>query len=372
MAEPAWPSLCDWLSPRAARRRRRIARSDRDAARTDRRDAAGARLRGVAINPKQLDRFRDRFTIAGAKDDRRDAQVLGDSLRTDRRAFRPLVVDDPIVIELREWSRIADELTGSATAWPTGSRDQLWRYYPQTLQLGDDVGRRLVPGPVGQARRPRPRPPKRRKPHRAPPEGAPHPPLRRRRGLAHPAPEAALGRPRHDEAASAHITALAARCGWSTSSSRTPTASSTCSARNSNSRGERSRGRDPSSATWRSCAPCRGSEGSSSPRCSPRPASPCAAETIRSCAPCPASLRSPAAAARRASCCAASLQRSAARGRLSLGARRHAARSDARRRYAALRQRGHSHGRALRALADRLLAVACAMLKNPDAVRPQP
>jgi len=27
------------------------------------------------INPKQLDRFRDRFTVAGAKDDRRDAHV---------------------------------------------------------------------------------------------------------------------------------------------------------------------------------------------------------------------------------------------------------------------------------------------------------
>lgn len=36
--------------------------------------------RGVAvfaINPKQLDRFRDRFSPAGAKDDRRDALVLG-------------------------------------------------------------------------------------------------------------------------------------------------------------------------------------------------------------------------------------------------------------------------------------------------------
>jgi len=32
-----------------------------------------------AINPKQLDRFRDRFTVAGAKDDRRDARVLADS-----------------------------------------------------------------------------------------------------------------------------------------------------------------------------------------------------------------------------------------------------------------------------------------------------
>ena len=32
--------------------------------------------------------------------------------------------------------------------------------------------------------------------------------------------------------------------------------------------------------------------------------------------------------------------------------------------YAALRSRGHSHGRALRSVADRLLNVACAMLKN--------
>ena len=34
------------------------------------------------------------------------------------------------------------------------------------------------------------------------------------------------------------------------------------------------------------------------------------------------------------------------------------------RRYEALRTRGHTHGRALRSVADRLLAVACAMLKT--------
>src|SRR6201987_4830421 len=46
-----------------------------------------------AINPKQLDRFRDRFTVAGAKDDRRDAYVLSDSLRTDRHYFRRLAAE---------------------------------------------------------------------------------------------------------------------------------------------------------------------------------------------------------------------------------------------------------------------------------------
>src|SRR5215510_12362508 len=45
-----------------------------------------------AINPKQLDRLRDRFSVAGAKDDRRDAYVQADSLRTDRRLFRRLQV----------------------------------------------------------------------------------------------------------------------------------------------------------------------------------------------------------------------------------------------------------------------------------------
>ncbi|MDE5441917.1 transposase [Bradyrhizobium sp. CSA207] len=92
-----------------------------------------------AINPKQLDRFRDRFTVAGAKDDRRDAHVLADSLRTDRAAFRRLVVDDPTMIELREWSRMADELQQERTRLANRLRQQLWRYYPQATKLTDDV-----------------------------------------------------------------------------------------------------------------------------------------------------------------------------------------------------------------------------------------
>jgi len=58
-----------------------------------------------AINPKQLDRFRDRHTVAGAKDDRRDAFVLADSLRTDRPSFRQVQVEEPHLLMLRELSR---------------------------------------------------------------------------------------------------------------------------------------------------------------------------------------------------------------------------------------------------------------------------
>jgi transposase len=91
-----------------------------------------------AINPKQLDRFRDRLIVAGAKDDRRDARVLADSLRTDRHAFRALAADDPVIVELREWSRMVDDLRQERNRLANRVREQLWRYYPQMLELTDD------------------------------------------------------------------------------------------------------------------------------------------------------------------------------------------------------------------------------------------
>jgi transposase len=90
-----------------------------------------------AINPKQLDRFRDRFTVAGAKDDSRDAHVLGDALRTDRHALRRVAVQEPLVIELREWSRMSEDLQRERNRLANRVREQLWRYYPQALELGD-------------------------------------------------------------------------------------------------------------------------------------------------------------------------------------------------------------------------------------------
>ena len=88
-----------------------------------------------AINPKQLDRFRDRHSIAGAKDDRRDAFVLACSLRTDRHCFRPVRIDDPLIIRLRELSRLEDDLQQDWSRLTNQLRQQLHRYYPQMLRL---------------------------------------------------------------------------------------------------------------------------------------------------------------------------------------------------------------------------------------------
>lgn len=88
-----------------------------------------------ALNPKQLDRFRDRHTVAGAKDDRRDAFVLADALRTDRGAFRRLQAEDPHLLQLRELSRLHGELVQEHGRLTNRVREQLWRFYPQLLVL---------------------------------------------------------------------------------------------------------------------------------------------------------------------------------------------------------------------------------------------
>ncbi len=93
-----------------------------------------------AINPKQMDRFRDRFTLAGAKDDSRDAEVMASALRTDPRCFRLLAGADPAVIELREWSRIACDLGTERNRLTNRLREQLWRYFPAMLELESDLG----------------------------------------------------------------------------------------------------------------------------------------------------------------------------------------------------------------------------------------
>jgi transposase len=88
-----------------------------------------------SINPKQLDRFRDRHTVAGAKDDRRDAFVLADSLRTDLPLFRRLQQESAAIIRLRELSRIEDDLIQDHNRLINQLRAELHHYFPQLLQL---------------------------------------------------------------------------------------------------------------------------------------------------------------------------------------------------------------------------------------------
>jgi len=90
---------------------------------------------GYALNPKQLDRVRDRYSVAGAKDDRRDARVAAEALITDRAAFRRLRLEASGVIRLRELGRTEADLQQELTRLANRLRDALLRYYPRALAL---------------------------------------------------------------------------------------------------------------------------------------------------------------------------------------------------------------------------------------------
>lgn len=118
--------------------------------------------RGFAVyslNPKQMDRFRDRHTVAGAKDDRRDAFVLADALRTDQHLFRRVRFDDPLVIRIRELCRAEEDIQHEQVRAENQVRDLLNRYYPQLLSLCPAVNEpwfwsliEMVPLPVQTGR----------------------------------------------------------------------------------------------------------------------------------------------------------------------------------------------------------------------------
>lgn len=111
-----------------------------------------------ALNPKQLDRFRDRHTVAGAKDDRRDAWVLADSLRTDQPSFRRVHADDPLVVELRELARLDDDLREELSRLSNRLREQLQRFWPDVLVLCPAADEAWFWALLDQAHARRPRP----------------------------------------------------------------------------------------------------------------------------------------------------------------------------------------------------------------------
>lgn len=93
------------------------------------------RFRVHTINPKQVDRFRDRESVSGAKDDRRDARVLARALFTDGVLFRavaPLTREQAL---LKGACASIDELEGERLRLANRLRAILVRYFPALLHL---------------------------------------------------------------------------------------------------------------------------------------------------------------------------------------------------------------------------------------------
>lgn len=73
--------------------------------------------------------------MSGAKDDRRDAFVLADSVRTDQPSFHRVQLDKPQFLLLRELSRAEETLLEEFRRSANRLGNQLRRFYPQMLQL---------------------------------------------------------------------------------------------------------------------------------------------------------------------------------------------------------------------------------------------
>lgn len=90
-----------------------------------------------AINPKQLDRFREFVTSTGRKDDKLDAYVGAEALRSHRDRFKRLITPEPWTILLRDQLRLRADLVQQQVRLQNRIREQLQRYYPQFWELGD-------------------------------------------------------------------------------------------------------------------------------------------------------------------------------------------------------------------------------------------
>lgn len=98
-----------------------------------------ADLTVVVISPNRLKNLRSRYGSAGNKDDRFDAYVLADTLRTDRTQLRPLTHDSEATTTLRATVRARRELVKHRVALCNQLRAHLHSAFPGAVGLFADL-----------------------------------------------------------------------------------------------------------------------------------------------------------------------------------------------------------------------------------------
>lgn len=90
-----------------------------------------------AINPKALDRARDRFRQSGAKSDPFDARVAAEFLRTDHAHLAPLQPSSPAAQELKYLTEDYQRLLRQQTRLLNQLTATLKAYYPRGLEVAE-------------------------------------------------------------------------------------------------------------------------------------------------------------------------------------------------------------------------------------------
>jgi transposase len=91
------------------------------------------------IPPSQVKALRRRYGSAGNKDDRFDAYVLADTVRTDRRRLTPLLLDSPATVALRKLCRARKDLVAHRVAVTNQLRAHLQTALPAVVDLFADL-----------------------------------------------------------------------------------------------------------------------------------------------------------------------------------------------------------------------------------------
>jgi hypothetical protein len=100
--------------------------------------AAGYQV--YAVNPKSVDRYRDRHTLSGAKSDAGDAKILADLVRTDRHNHRPIAGDSDLAEAIKINARAHQSLIWTRQRQVNALRSSLREYYPGALAVfGTDL-----------------------------------------------------------------------------------------------------------------------------------------------------------------------------------------------------------------------------------------
>jgi transposase len=99
--------------------------------------AAGYRV--VAVNPRQVARFRERLASSGAKSDPSDAHALADLVRIDGHQLRPVAGDSALAEGVKVVARAHQNLIWDRTRHVLRLRAGLREYFPAALQAFADL-----------------------------------------------------------------------------------------------------------------------------------------------------------------------------------------------------------------------------------------
>ncbi len=96
------------------------------------------------INPKAMDRYRDRYRMSSSKSDPKDAMVLANILRTDLHLYKPLPRETAADAWLRQLTRAHKSLVQQKAKLVNQLTSQLKSYYPVALWLFSKLDRKIT------------------------------------------------------------------------------------------------------------------------------------------------------------------------------------------------------------------------------------